>query len=413
LAWSSALGFSGKIAWLRYDPLKKREIELDFVRGVAILLAVGWHFNYAHFGFFPLDWLLLPGRTLGWAGVDLFFVLSGFLIGGLLFGEYAKTGRFSARTFLIRRAFKIWPILYLFLGIQIALGTHPWPTFLVQNLLHVQNFWRSSFPHLWSLAVEEHFYLVFAFCYALILTKTRNVHQIPIVLGVLCVVVLTCRIIAVSQGAGGEPIQWQTQFRIDSLACGVVLAYLRVFDPVRFQKLISKKLLLLVVWLSIVVVLANVEAQGRIVSSIGYTLAYIAGAAFLLFCYRTPSIVAGNWLVRGVAGIGVYSYAMYVYQFASVRTVSGVAGRLHLSETSSELFILGGSYIGAFLAGLVITKLVERPLLALREWLFPTHRIASESNSLGSPIFSTQLPSCSIDYPNRPFPKAAIREGQS
>jgi peptidoglycan/LPS O-acetylase OafA/YrhL len=360
--------------WLRYDPSKKREIELDFVRGVAILLALGWHFNYAHFGFLPIDWLLLPGRTFGWAGVDLFFVLSGFLIGGLLFGEYKTTGTFGARRFLIRRAFKIWPILYLFLLIQFILGTHPWQTFFFQNLFHVQNFWRSSFPHLWSLAVEEHFYLIFAAGYSLALKRVGAIRKVPLVLGGLIIFVLLFRIIAVAKGIDGEYIQWQTQFRIDSLACGVMLAYLKAFNLEAFEKLASKKVLLACVWLPSAALLANVDAQGKIISSIGYTLTYVAGAAFLLFCYRLKFIVSGHWMVRAVAGIGVYSYAMYIFQFAFVRPSQSLALRMHLPGTESELFMLAASYAGAILVAIFISRAIEFPALALRERFFPVQR---------------------------------------
>src|SRR6185503_20062984 len=77
--------------------------ELDFLRGVAILLVLLRHVDLSSFT-----------TNAGWIGVDLFFVLSGFLVSGLLFKEYIKFGNIRVGLFLIRRGFKIYPIYYIF-----------------------------------------------------------------------------------------------------------------------------------------------------------------------------------------------------------------------------------------------------------------------------------------------------------
>jgi peptidoglycan/LPS O-acetylase OafA/YrhL len=350
--------------------MKTRDIELDFVRGIAILLALGWHFNVPDFGA-PLNWLLAPGRTMGWAGVDLFFVLSGFLIGGLLFGEYKETGAFNARRFLIRRAFKIWPVLYIFLALQLVVASHPWPSYLFQNLFHVQNFWRSSFPHLWSLAVEEHFYLVFAAGYAVLTRQTATARTLPYYLAGILVVTLVLRICAVAYGVGGQPIQLQTQFRIDALACGVLLAYFKTFHLAGFERVASWKIATLAVWLPIAVLLGNQQQYSPFISTIGFTLAYLAAAAFILFCYRASFLLSRNWPARAMAWIGVYSYATYVFQFTLVKFSEAAATRMHFSQSNAQLFVLFCSYAGAIVAGVLVTLVVERPSLMMREKLFP------------------------------------------
>ena len=81
---------------------KTRLRELDFLRGIAILLVLLRHNYLFDFTF-----------KIGWIGVDLFFVLSGFLVSGLLFKEYLKFGNINPSLFLIRRGFKIYPIFYL------------------------------------------------------------------------------------------------------------------------------------------------------------------------------------------------------------------------------------------------------------------------------------------------------------
>src|SRR5215472_7296705 len=87
----------------------QRNQSLDALRCIAVLLVVGFHLPYYRI------W-----GTLGWIGVDLFFVLSGFLISGLLFPEYTTTGAIRLRRFLIRRGLKIYPAFYLLIGMAIA-----------------------------------------------------------------------------------------------------------------------------------------------------------------------------------------------------------------------------------------------------------------------------------------------------
>src|SRR4051812_48765288 len=98
-------------------PHAGRRLDLDVVRGLAIVLALGWHFSRERTGNVVLDVLTGPGHTFGWAGVDLFFVLSGFLLGRLVLTEQARTGRFDGRRFTARRLLKLWPVLYVFLAV--------------------------------------------------------------------------------------------------------------------------------------------------------------------------------------------------------------------------------------------------------------------------------------------------------
>ena len=106
------------------------------------------------------------GERMGEMGVLLFFVLSGYLITGLLAAEYQKTGGLDLRTFYIRRAFRLLPPLYLFLFVVAALEwLHivrdvPFRDFAAA-VLYVRNIFGSSqsLAHLWSLSLEEQFYL--------------------------------------------------------------------------------------------------------------------------------------------------------------------------------------------------------------------------------------------------------------
>src|SRR5687767_15135080 len=214
-----------------------RRLDLDVVRGLAIVLALGWHFSGEQSGNALLDALTWPGRSFGWAGVDLFFVLSGFLLGRLVLNEQARTGRFDGRRFTARRLLKLWPVLYVFLAVQALAGPEPWTSYLWQNALHVQNYAGSSLSHLWSLAVEEHFYLLLAVLFPLFARRRLSVRVLVGVLVGVLVASLVLRGIGAATDVTDVRLQWRTHFRMDSLAAGLLLAVLRVHAPASFERL--------------------------------------------------------------------------------------------------------------------------------------------------------------------------------
>ncbi len=92
--------------------IKVRNPSLDVLRCIAILLVVGFHMDSVGYRLWS---------RAGWIGVDLFFVLSGFLVSGLLFTDYKTHGRIDWKRFLLRRGLKIWPSFYVFLGVTAVL----------------------------------------------------------------------------------------------------------------------------------------------------------------------------------------------------------------------------------------------------------------------------------------------------
>lgn len=344
-----------------------RDQSLDVVRGVAILLAMGWHFN-AQTGVTFFDALLEPGRRFGWAGVDLFFVLSGFLIGGLVLREREKTGGFDANEFLLRRAIRLWPVVWVFLVAQLVLSDKPWNTFLFQNLLHVQNFWISSISHLWSLAVEEHFYLLLAV--TLLLTAGVGKLQKPLLIGLLFILVATpfLRWGAFSAGVSHQVIQWQTQYRVDALACGVLLALIKQSWPLIFDRIKGARVILAAALIVCVSFVAFVPRDGVLGSVLGFTLAYIGSASFLLLVYRSALVSRWHYLFSPLSMIGLYSYSMYVWHMAAsnLAVKAGVRVGLH-----SPALIVLAKYAAAIGVAIIMFYLVERPAMLLRERLAP------------------------------------------
>ena len=155
------------------SPERARLPQLDVLRGLAILLVMGHHCAVVPQAAGSLSPFALAWYRLGWTGVDLFFVLSGYLIGGLLLDEMRATGRLSVSRFLSRRALKIWPplLVYLaFLGATMIAGLgdesaevrRGGVALLARYVLALQNYLgplSARSAHTWSLAVEEHFYI--------------------------------------------------------------------------------------------------------------------------------------------------------------------------------------------------------------------------------------------------------------
>ncbi|HXM99033.1 MAG TPA: acyltransferase [Candidatus Dormibacteraeota bacterium] len=189
------------------EPSKGRILELDGLRGVAILSVVAFHY-ISQQGAAPAGTIahhLQRIVVLGWTGVDLFFVLSGFLIGGILMD--ARASNVYYRTFYTRRFFRIVPIYYLWITAYIALvgfagaqiqalsnsGVAPalgLPVYL--HYLFLQNFGLGHFIGLagawfiplWSLAVEEQFYLM-----APLVVRFVSPGKLPYALGAVIVIV--------------------------------------------------------------------------------------------------------------------------------------------------------------------------------------------------------------------------------
>ncbi|MCA1919071.1 MAG: acyltransferase, partial [Flavobacterium piscis] len=187
-----------KIKLFSQPKVANRRIELDFLRGLAILLVLGLHFNTPTSGLYFLDKAILTVKSFGGTGVNLFFALSGFLVGGLLLKELKATGDINAPRFLVRRAIKIWPPLYFLLIVHLFSGHHSINTFLWQNLFHLQNYFGSSINQTWSLAVEEHFYIFLAF---FISYQAKNPPK-KIIFNLLIVIVISVslRLVAVNYG---------------------------------------------------------------------------------------------------------------------------------------------------------------------------------------------------------------------
>src|SRR5205823_1760768 len=152
-----------------------RNPSLDVLRGVAVIVVILDHYQYIERVQNPsiIDFCIAgPLAIVSSLGVDLFFVLSGFLISGLLFEELASTGELRVIRFLARRGLKIYPGFYAFIGLTALFN----PAMLhsrkmLSELLFLQSYLPRIWGHTWSLAVEEHFYLALPLLFLLLNRK--------------------------------------------------------------------------------------------------------------------------------------------------------------------------------------------------------------------------------------------------
>jgi peptidoglycan/LPS O-acetylase OafA/YrhL len=154
----------------------------DGVRAIAVLMVIVGHMALTK-TYLAADYLRLYGLVAASRGVDIFFVLSGFLITTLLIGEFERTRQVDLRNFYVRRAFRILPLYYLYCAIVIGLSLvgstgFKWPA-LPYLLGHLFNFvprgYRSAIDgHIWSLSIEWHFYLIFPLMFAALYARRRS-----------------------------------------------------------------------------------------------------------------------------------------------------------------------------------------------------------------------------------------------
>jgi peptidoglycan/LPS O-acetylase OafA/YrhL len=306
---------------------------LDGLRGLAILLVLLVHFA-------PLDLaskslfrrLVLRIAAAGWTGVDLFFVLSGFLITGILLDARSKPHYF--RNFYARRTLRIFPLYYGTLAAifliapfmrqshdpgwrqivhsQGLLWTYLWNFHMARagmtGATAYQPFFVSPF---WSLAVEEHFYLVWP---AIVLVLSQR--KLLVTACATVAVVLCLRIWAWHAGFPDVAIYVATPFRLDGFACGAILAVLARRDGGLGRLVRPATAIALISGLLIMVGMAKGwDNETPAVFTFGFTLIAIFFSSLLvLVVTASPASVLGHvFASRPMRFLGKYSYGLYIF----------------------------------------------------------------------------------------------------
>jgi peptidoglycan/LPS O-acetylase OafA/YrhL len=379
---------------------KNRIKSLDILRGIAILLVF---INHIEPRIAPAvseltgmsGFLFWKFKQLGWSGVDLFFVLSGFLIGGLLFNELEKKGRIGWRLFWIRRAFKIWPS-YFFLLLVLALTgatqyidfATPWSALrsIMTHLLFLQNYIPSGNPNgpTWSLAIEEHFYILLPMTLSLIAVLALRVsltwgQMIP---WVTLLVVITCLILRIMTLYGGvmDSDFTRTHLRIDALMIGVCLNYLLRTRSRLITWVDEYRVAALLIAAACILPASFFNRVHPFMFSVGFPLISIGFSILLVLVYHgLLKSVESHFIMAGVARVGQWSYNIYLWHYFIILLPIPYYAMLNtmLGETipSVGLQILAQAslFIAVSIAlGAVMTLILENPFLKLRSRLFPS-----------------------------------------
>ena len=336
-------------------------MELDFIRGIAILLVLDFHSPVS-----PLRKVFLAlgfQDHIGWIGVDIFFVLSGFLVGGLVMKEWKLRRGFDVKRFLIRRGLKIWPPYYLYLAVLLA-TRHYKLAQLWGNLLNIQNY-TGGIAHTWSLAVEEHCYLLLALCMLVATRRRVSPRGLFFVLLTVCVLETPFRYLLVYSG---HLIFLPTHARLDGIGYGVLLAMLFHFWPEHFARLRPRPWL----WASVVLVgLLDLRPYNM---PLPYFVQQHDAATFvaigtLLLLYRPlPKLQSHGRLYRLVARIGLYSYGIYLWHVAAIGPCMTLLQRIPFLPAVLQTVIIWAVQIAL---GAGMTHCCELPVLRLRDLLFP------------------------------------------
>lgn len=344
-----------------------RNLGLDLIRALAILLVLISHFGdiFASFyGATPPHYVSVSGMF----GVELFFVLSGFLIGNLLLRIVrAEPTRRSWLVFMIRRWMRTLPLYFIWLGVLLAI----WPP-LDHTLSHVvhyatltQNlFWRM--PHdkwfgvSWSLTVEEWFYLLFSAVLigSVAVTGTRKCAWYVIALFIA--VPVAARLILPPSGDWWQTTYETVGLRLDAIAYGVVLAKLGETRSALFRH----------PWLALGPGLATIAFVWVMASGdpppgppFQAVILTMTSAGFALCFPAALRLIDGhNWLAWGIRQMSAQSYGLYIMHLSILELVGY---RVYLHQLSAALGILLVLLLSFGLSYLSF-RYLESPILARR-----------------------------------------------
>jgi peptidoglycan/LPS O-acetylase OafA/YrhL len=339
---------------------------LDGIRAVSFLVVFVAHAGWAE---------VIPGGF----GVTVFFFLSGYLITTLLRMEHERSGRVSLRDFYLRRALRILPPFYTVLLIALclnAVGVLRAPLELrpvLAQLLHVTNYWHVAYgasgqPEgtavYWSLAVEEHFYLLFP-CLFILMQRTlagRLRPQAAILLG-LCALVLAWRcVLVLALHAPMDRTYLASDTRVDSIlfGCALALGANPILDRPRVDARISRWLLLPAGALLLVFTFVYRAPWFR--ETLRYSLQGIALAPIFVVAIREPRLAPFRLLnLAPIRRMGVLSYSLYLVHHIILYAIPVAS----LGRVAHGLLALA---IAVAIAEL-INRVIEAPCARLRKKL--------------------------------------------
>ena len=375
---------------------------LDGLRGVAILMVLVFHFwqSLPDLHLSPTAQRALSILSIGQKGVDLFFVLSGFLITGILLRT--KLAPHYFRNFYTRRALRIFPLYYAVL-ITILVWTklfatsasdgHPlWPYFVyLQNI--VSTFGRANIggpEHFWSLAVEEHFYLFWPLAIMAFNRRHLVIFAISLIIGAF-----VCRAVFVSVGLG---VFTFTLCRMDALALGALLA-VTFTEPTAWATVQSwaQRLAIPMVLLSLGSFFAFSGSGTAVLQITKFLMFDLLCALFLVLSlsqsprHPVPVLLKrGPLRFTGKISYGIYVFHPFIYGFMMGRLHGSMRNLFHGKLIAFVLADFALVVAATILVSWFSWVLLEQPLLSLKEQF--AYGTAASLSGVVVPVHVAPLP---------------------
>lgn len=359
---------------------------LDHLRAVAIVLVLLFHYEF----YYGVPKWLSTFSSFGWSGVDLFFVLSGYLIADKLFREWDARGKIDFKGFYLNRFLRIIPaylavvgLYFSFPNLQEGRGLQPLWKFLTFTQNISIDMFRNTFSHAWSLCVEEHFYLMLPILLHLIFSRKITHRAIYFfvavaVLGVLIRYSIWEIFVAPTYGrtrimVAIKDIYYPTYTRLDGLLVGIAIASIFRYNPSFKAKIVKHGNLLLA--LSLMLLLATYFLfDGSIVSTkfaslavilFGFPLVSLA-YGFMVIAAMSPNCILSKYKFKLTAILATLAYSMYL-SHKIINHVVNTQFKYVLAMESYQVFSF--CLFGSVLGGLTLHLIVEKPFLILRDTL--------------------------------------------
>jgi peptidoglycan/LPS O-acetylase OafA/YrhL len=359
---------------------------LDIVRAAAIAWVMLYHAMNFDLVPDPDHWFVM----FGWMGVDLFFVLSGFLIASQLLKPWAEGSRPAYGRFFARRLLRTLPAYIAILLVYFLIPA-------VREWSDIQPFWQfatftenlffeptgpKAFSHVWSLCVEEQFYLIFPAVVALLAWRPSAWKACAVLLLVLLFGIgirswLWLRFVAQTPfSPSAEPdwraymalIYYPTWSRLDGLLAGIAAASIKIYRRAAWARLVARPNLLLACGLAGIaaaILLFHVQIAPFLPTAFGFPL--LSGSiALVVAAASTDRALIGRYRIPGAAALATGAYSLYLSQKIAYHAIgAGLAARVGLSGYP----LLIAAFAAALVLGALLYWAVERPFLRLRDRL--------------------------------------------
>jgi len=356
----------------------KKLYGLDHLRALAIILVFLYHYGRL----FPHPEWTNTISTFGWAGVDLFFVLSGYLIASQLFKTIARQQRISLKDFFIKRTFRILPAYFVVLAIYFLIPAARerealaplWKYLTFTQNIGLDVSTKGTFSHAWSLCIEEQFYLFLP----LILIALVNLRVIKkghwllfalFAFGFFIRWFLFDHFVASTKDEDwvtwSKWIYYPTWSRLDGLLIGVSIAALLQFKPV-----LSKKILGYGNWLImgsfILFAIGYFFCAGETsfaASVFGFPLVD-AGFGCMVLCALSTKSYLYTYQSKTTSKIAALSYGIYLIHKIVIHLTQALFTKIKIEGNSNIMFVVCIATV--FIVSILLNEMIEKPVLSLR-----------------------------------------------